>query len=63
MDNITWKYDKIPEIYDGKNIADFIDPEIERKLFELEEEEERYIKEDKYSVKTYEVIIIINKIA
>ena len=23
-----WKYDAIPEIMDGKNIADFIDPDI-----------------------------------
>lgn len=23
-----WKYDPIPEIMDGKNIADFIDPDI-----------------------------------
>ena len=30
----------IPEIKDGKNILDFIDPEIERKLTELEQEEE-----------------------
>ena len=26
--NEEWKYDKIPEIVDGKNIADFIDPDI-----------------------------------
>jgi len=35
-----WKYDRIPEIIDGKNIADFIDPEILAKLDELEREEE-----------------------
>jgi len=35
-----WKYDKVPEIMDGKNIADFIDPDIEAKLAELEKEEE-----------------------
>ncbi len=35
-----WRYDVIPEILDGKNIADFIDPEIEEKLRRLEEEEE-----------------------
>jgi nucleolar GTP-binding protein len=35
-----WKYDVAPEIMDGKNIADFIDPDIEAKLAELEKEEE-----------------------
>uniref|UniRef100_A0A0B7AXV2 OBG-type G domain-containing protein n=1 Tax=Arion vulgaris TaxID=1028688 RepID=A0A0B7AXV2_9EUPU len=34
------KYDIIPEIWNGKNIADFIDPEIMQKLEELEKEEE-----------------------
>lgn len=38
-----WKYDKIPEIMDGKNVADFIDPEIQEKLEALEREEERLI--------------------
>lgn len=35
-----WKYDIMPEIVDGKNISDFIDPEIEAKLRQLELEEE-----------------------
>jgi len=36
------KYDTIPQIWEGKNIADYIDPEIEEKLAALlEEEEER----------------------
>ncbi|XP_039378663.1 GTP-binding protein 4 isoform X3 [Mauremys mutica] len=34
------KYDKIPEIWEGHNIADYIDPDIMRKLEELEKEEE-----------------------
>jgi nucleolar GTP-binding protein len=34
-----WKYDVIPEIYEGKNIADFIDPDIDEKLAALEREE------------------------
>lgn len=37
-----WKFDVIPEIMDGKNIADFIDPEIEEKLRRLEEEEDQF---------------------
>jgi len=27
-----WKYDSVPEVMDGHNIADFIDPDIEEKL-------------------------------
>lgn len=37
--NEEWKYDIMPEIMDGHNIADFIDPEIDAKLAELEREE------------------------
>ncbi len=38
--NNEWKDDIIPEIMDGKNIADFIDPDIAEKLEALEREEE-----------------------
>ena len=38
----------MPEIMDGKNIADFIDPDIEEKLEALEREEERLIAEGFY---------------
>ena len=41
LKNDEWKYDVIPEIQDGKNVADFIDPDIIAKLDELEAEEER----------------------
>lgn len=34
------KYDAIPEIIAGKNVADFIDPDIMQRLDELEKEEE-----------------------
>jgi len=34
------KYDVIPEIFEGKNIADYIDPEIWQRLDELERDEE-----------------------
>ncbi|KAJ3092357.1 Nucleolar GTP-binding protein 1 [Phlyctochytrium bullatum] len=43
-----WKYDIIPEIMDGKNVADFVDPDIEAKLEALEKEEERLIAEGFY---------------
>jgi nucleolar GTP-binding protein len=35
-----YAYDIIPEIVDGKNISDFVDPEIEAKLDALEREED-----------------------
>jgi hypothetical protein len=41
LDNEEWKYDNLPEIMNGKNVYDFIDPDIEAKLNALEEEEER----------------------
>lgn len=34
------KYDVIPELWEGRNIADYIDPEIMQRLEELEKEEE-----------------------
>lgn len=37
----SWKYDVMPELQDGKNVADFIDADIIAKLDELEREEER----------------------
>ena len=41
LQNPDWKEDVIPEIMDGKNIADFIDPDIMEKLEALEREEEK----------------------
>ena len=40
-----WKFDAIPEIIDGKNVADYIDPDISKKLADLEMEEEQLLKE------------------
>lgn len=48
LENPEWKYDKIPEIFDGKNVYDFIDPDIEAKLQALEEEEEKLEAEGFY---------------
>ena len=39
--NEEWKNDIMPEIMDGKNVADFIDPDILEKLDALEREEEK----------------------
>ncbi|KAL7270972.1 Nucleolar GTP-binding protein 1 [Rhizina undulata] len=41
LEKDEWKHDKIPEILNGRNVYDFIDPEIEAKLQALEEEEEQ----------------------
>ena len=38
--NDLWKNDIMPEFYNGKNVADFVDPEIEAKLEALEREED-----------------------
>lgn len=35
-----WRYDIAPEIFNGKNVANFVDPDILEKLQKLEEEEE-----------------------
>lgn len=40
LENDEWKYDYVPEIMDGKNIADFVDADILKRLDELEKEEE-----------------------
>lgn len=48
LEKPEWKSDIMPEIMDGKNIADFIDPDIEEKLEALEREEEKLIAEGFY---------------
>jgi len=40
LKNPDWKYDIIPEHWNGHNIADYIDPDIMEKLDALEKEEE-----------------------
>jgi len=41
----SWKFDTIPEIIDGKNIADFVDLDILKRLEDLEREEEQIVAE------------------
>jgi len=43
-----WKHDKVPEVLNGRNVADFVDAEIEAKLAALEAEEERLVAEGFY---------------
>jgi len=40
LENPDWRFDVRPEILNGKNVYDYIDPEIDRLLEELEREEE-----------------------
>ncbi|KAG5513666.1 hypothetical protein PMAC_000704 [Pneumocystis sp. 'macacae'] len=49
LDNPEWKSDIMPEFLNGKNIYDFIDPDIEARLAELEAEEEKLEKEGFYN--------------
>ncbi|KAJ4164580.1 hypothetical protein LMH87_006249 [Akanthomyces muscarius] len=48
LKNPEWKYDKIPEVFNGQNVFDFVDPEIDAKLAALEEEEEKLEQEGYY---------------
>jgi len=64
-----FKYDKIPEMWENKNIADYIDPEILAKLEQLEREEEMRIEagvydkeEDDDDEETLEIHRLANKI-
>ena len=43
-----WNHDKVPEFFKGRNVADFVDPDIEDKLAQLEAEEERLETEGYY---------------
>lgn len=44
LSNDDWKFDPIPEIMDGYNVADFVDPHIAEMMELLEEEEGRRIE-------------------
>ena len=50
MKNPEEAYDAIPEIWEGKNIADFVDPDIIAKLDALEKEEEEREKNGFYKL-------------
>ncbi|KAI9750256.1 MAG: Nucleolar GTP-binding protein 1 [Lichina confinis] len=41
LEQDEWKHDRVPEVFEGKNVFDYVDPDIEAKLAALEEEEER----------------------
>ena len=44
LENPDWKYDIWPEFMDGKNVFDFVDKDILKKVEELEKEEEEILK-------------------
>lgn len=48
LENDDWKQDTVPEIWQGKNVADFIDPDIAARLEALEREEEKLEAEGFY---------------
>ncbi|OAQ27865.1 NOGCT-domain-containing protein [Linnemannia elongata AG-77] len=48
LENPEWKYDVIPEIWEGKNVANFIDADIQEQQDVLEREEERLEAEGYY---------------
>jgi len=45
LENPEWRYDIKPEILDGQNVSDFVDPEIDKRLAELEIEEDQLLEE------------------
>jgi nucleolar GTP-binding protein len=45
LEQDEWRFDAIPEIMDGKNIADYCDADILQRLHELEAEEDQIIAE------------------
>lgn len=44
LEKEEWRYDKFPEFYNGMNVLDFYDPDIEKKLDALEKEEDDLLK-------------------
>ena len=48
LTDADWNHDKVPEFFKGRNVADFVDPDIEDKLAQLEAEEERLETEGYY---------------
>ena len=48
LEDEEWKNDVMPEMLDGKNVYDYLDPDIAAKLQALEDEEERLEQEGFY---------------
>eukprot|EP01059_Diplonema_ambulator_P028383 TRINITY_DN47168_c0_g1_i1.p1 TRINITY_DN47168_c0_g1~~TRINITY_DN47168_c0_g1_i1.p1 ORF type:complete len:682 (+),score=276.96 TRINITY_DN47168_c0_g1_i1:88-2046(+) len=61
LEDDDWKYDIMPEIVDGKNVLDFIDPDIEQRLAELEEEEDLRLEEELAAREGEEEVFTLNE--
>ena len=57
----TWKYDNMPEILDGHNVADFFDPDIEERLAKLEAEEEIFDYDESFMDRTGDQKLVLGK--
>ena len=44
LEKEEWRYDRFPEFYNGSNVLDFYDADIEEKLAKLEKEEDEILK-------------------
>ena len=51
LDKEEWRYDNFPEFYNGSNVLDFYDPDIERKLEALEREEAQILEQEAENAK------------
>ena len=65
LKNPEWRFDVVPEIYEGHNVADFVDPEIDARLEELEREEdelqrqfENAMQEDEFDIDEGDMALI-----
>ncbi len=47
LEDESWKFDRWPEFYLGKNVMDYYDPDIEEKLKALEDEEDKLLEMEK----------------
>ena len=50
LEDDGWRYDHVPEVLNGQNVYDFVDPDIEARLAALEEEEDRLEAEGFYDL-------------
>lgn len=53
--NPDWKYDVMPEIVAGHNVADFVDPDIDARLEALEREENELARLWELEVRFWEI--------
>jgi nucleolar GTP-binding protein len=58
----AWRYDIMPEIIDGHNVADFIDPDIDAKLAELEREEEQLEAQHQAEVRAKVLWVVVGPV-